>query len=64
MLQYQECKEQKGEEIAQTLVAVVPCNEVVRARAQALRLANYGIRSLVFSDPALAARWALIQEPP
>lgn len=34
---------------------------LVAARLQAQRLTNYGIRKLVFSDPALFERWKVLQ---
>ena len=46
------------------MVMEVALAERARRVAGALQAADYGLKSLVFSDPVLAARWRALRAPP
>ena len=45
------------------MVTEVVLAERARGAAGALQAAGYGLKSLVFSDPVLAARWRALRAP-
>jgi hypothetical protein len=63
LLREREREREREKEREMPLVTVVPRAELAQARAQALRLADYGVMLLVFSDSEAAARFLASRLP-